>query len=213
LIWIDHIIALVFPRPPPTPPGEEKPRPEKKRKHKWVTALFGKWRAAWFQLNTTFTDDGREGICREEYAALCHSKIVDFITVWVDNVGKTEGLYLHILPMHVRDQISRHGSLVPYQVQGLEHNNHIRKVNRYLTNKKNKGQKFTRVAQALGNQLVKSKVTPIAQMRYKEEKRQHEHDLRRERTIRRNEELNKLRSMVQVVESSSEAESSSESED
>jgi hypothetical protein len=201
LICIDRIIAIVFPCLAPVL-LEAVQRPEKKRKQVWVTALFSQWRAAWFELNTSFSDDGRGGIGRLEYAARCHGKIEKFIVTWVDNVGKTEGLYLHILHKHVREQIERHGSLVGYQVQGLEHNNHIRKVDKYLTNKKNKGQLFTRVAQGLGRQLVKSKVTPTPQLRYKEEQRQHQHDLRRARTIKRNMEINKLRGWVPVNKNS-----------
>jgi hypothetical protein len=60
-----------------------------------------------------------------------------FISSWVEGVGNTQGLYLHIVVRHLPDQIRKFGDLRTRQTQGLEHCHYQRKVvGLHATNRK-----------------------------------------------------------------------------
>ena len=63
----------------------------------------------------------------DERADTVEIEAVKFIKSWVKAHRRTQHLYMHLLVAHVPDMIRMHGSLVPYQTQGLEHMHSIRK--------------------------------------------------------------------------------------
>ena len=50
-----------------------------------------------------------------------------FVQQWRGVVGRTKGVYLHVLTNHIPDMIADVGDLTPYEMQGLEHGHKKRK--------------------------------------------------------------------------------------
>jgi hypothetical protein len=81
-----------------------------------------KWCKVWDLLNKGVGPEERDHRANEVETAG-----VEYVKSWVEAHKRTQGLYVHLLVAHVPDMIRRHGCLVPYQAQGLEHMHSIRK--------------------------------------------------------------------------------------
>jgi hypothetical protein len=132
---------------------------EDKERNKYLRALWLAWYCVWQHLNGNvkvkrirfkldgelildheqwerFDDDGLGGVKRAAFVAKFQEKFNIFFVLW-NSKHASEGLYLHILRAHAADQMLRYGSLVPFQIQGLEHCNSRRKGRLKKTTKKN----------------------------------------------------------------------------
>jgi hypothetical protein len=156
LLVIDLIIDVIYP--------PDSPFNNIKTANANLKAVFGAWRDVYAHLrDRRWEDDGVGGPNRQAYADTYETLVTKYIGLWVKACqGATEGLYIHILRVHVKSELLQYGSLVPYSVQGLEHNNSIRKrFLRYCTNKKVdvSNQNMTRIAQVLRRQLIIHTIT------------------------------------------------------
>jgi hypothetical protein len=95
-----------------------------KEKHAFLQAVWASWGEVWEHLNTYFVDSTAN---RRTHADKFTVLITKFLTERNSQCLVKQGLYLHILRCHVRPQILEFGCLAPFQVQGLEHCNKIRK--------------------------------------------------------------------------------------
>jgi hypothetical protein len=102
-------------------------RPEVVAANVALNLVWKAWGDVWTHLNTYFVDGGLGSQSRadnaQQYTAL-YSRFLELIS---SKYAVKQGLYIHILRCHTHTQILRFGCLAPYQVQGLEHCNKIRK--------------------------------------------------------------------------------------
>ena len=105
------------------------------------------WEELWRVLNNAIdsTDATARGARADEVQKLADA----WLDAWVDVVGNTQGLYIHLLHAHLADWVRELGDLRPYQSQGLEHCHSVRKlIAKMLTNRQKYG-KRSRTEQTL----------------------------------------------------------------
>jgi hypothetical protein len=93
-------------------------------KNESVHEVWAAWGDVWKLLNTYFVDTTEN---RLKHADTFTKLVTKFLISRDSQCLKKQGLYLHILQYHVRTQIIQFGCLAPFQAQGLEHCNKIRK--------------------------------------------------------------------------------------
>jgi hypothetical protein len=92
-----------------------------------LNLVWKSWENVWTHLNTYFVDDGLGSQSRADNARAYTTLYDTFLGLVRGKYRVKQGLYIHILRCHTHTQILKFGCLAPYQVQGLEHCNKIRK--------------------------------------------------------------------------------------
>ena len=106
------------------PPAERAADKIKRDNHKNAVEVIEAYKAVRASLSaqsSSFDTDNR--VWGERVRKLA----CKFLQLWRAVVGKTKGLYLHVLTKHIPDMIAAVGDLAPYEMQGLEHGHKKRK--------------------------------------------------------------------------------------
>ena len=123
------------------------------------------WALLWRQLNDDI--DVYDEEARNTRADVVQKLADEWLEAWVECVGHTQGLYIHMLHTHLSGWVRELGDLRLYQSQGLEHGHSIRKLiarllcNRHRVVKKKRkdgGMGHARNEQMLSNVLARKEL-------------------------------------------------------